>query len=257
MFNNIMIAIIGFFAFIVMPIKLIIRMIKPNGEGRFGILVSYLVGWAVLVAIMGWFVGRDEATQTGESTQEQSVKATSEANSEPKDYSHLVVAITQQGFPKTYNAWGKKWIDEINATMPLAVNHIAKDPKCDEPVDVDLSNERSKPKKEAVFYVDCKNGERFYISQQELKDGKIVTAESDKLADAHKYIRPCVDAIKQQLNYPATFDEKTLSIRAYKGTSGNVVVEVPFTAKNGFGVEIENTGKCIIDTQNNSTVEIF
>ncbi|ALT07399.1 hypothetical protein [Moraxella bovoculi] len=173
------------------------------------------------------------------------------------DYSHIVVPITQKGFPKTYKTWGKKWIDDINATMPLAVNHIAKSEKCDEPIDVSISDNRSKPKKEVVFFVDCKNGERFFISQEELKSNTMVEAESEKLAEAHKYIRPCVDAIKQQLNYPATFDEKTLSIRAYKGTSGNVVVEVPFTAKNGFGVEIENMGKCVIDTQNNSTVEIF
>lgn len=198
----------------------------------------------------------DNAITTESKTEpkEQTETAKAEPN---KDYSNLVVPITKDGYPKTYNAWGEKWIGDINNTMPVAINHIAKSDKCDEPVDIGLSDNRSKPKTEAVFYVDCKNGERFYVSQTELNNNAEVKAESEQLADAHEYIQMCKKAVKAQVNFPETFDEKTLSIRAYKGTSGNVVVEIPFVAKNAFGVEMENTGKCIIDTQNNATVEIF
>lgn len=218
-----------------------------------------LILWIIVIAFIVSMCTDDE-TQSSNADSAEQVADNPEASSKNesvKDYSNIVAPITQKGYPKTYNAWGKKWIDDINAAMPIAVNQVAKSEKCDEPIDVSLSDNRSKPKKEAVFFVDCKNGERFFISQNELNGNTVVEAESEKLADAHQYIRPCVDAIKQQVNYPATFDEKTLSIRAYKGTSGNVVVEVPFTAKNGFGVEIESMGKCVIDTQNNSTVEIF
>lgn len=181
---------------------------------------------------------------------------TDESRNKTVDYSHVVVPFTKDGFPKTYQSWGKKWIDEINAMMPQAVNHVAKNDKCDEPYDIGLSIERSTPKKEAVFFVDCKNKERFYISQTELKEGVEVSAESEKLDEPSKYIQPCKKAIKAHLNHPNSFDEKLLSIRAYKGLSGNVVVEVPFTAKNGFGVEMEHTGRCVIDTRNNISVEL-
>lgn len=224
--------------------------------------------WFLIVLVVAAFIsvcseeiGGDKETSTADNattTENKAEQTQAEiAKTEPtKDYSSLVVPITQDS-PKTYNAWGKKWIDDINNTMPVAINRIAKNDKCDEPVDVGLSIERSKPKEEAVFFVDCKNGERFYISQTELNNNAEVKAESEQLADAHEYIQMCKKAVKAQVNFPETFDEKTLSIHAYKGTSGNVVVEIPFVAKNAFGVEIENTGKCIIDTQNNATVEIF
>lgn len=142
--------------------------------------------WFLIILVVVAFIsvcseeiGGDKEADTTESKSEQA-----------KDYSNLVTPITQNGYPKTYNAWGEQWIGDINKAMPVAINHIAKNDKCDEPVDVGLSQGRSKPQHEAVFYVDCKNGERFYINQTQLNNNAEVKAESEKKADAAETAKP-------------------------------------------------------------------
>ncbi len=165
------------------------------------------------------------------------------------DYSHVAYEITEQGYPGTYAKWGKEWIDDINRMMPLVVERIASNPKCDAPEIADLSDNRSSLKQEAVFYVDCKNGERFYISQNELAETTKVEAESDMLSgEPSQYIQPCREMIKMQLNYPSTFEDTFGGVSAFKGTSGNIVVEVDFTAKNAVGAELPQSARCVFGT---------
>lgn len=98
------------------------------------------------------------------------------------DYSDVTIPYTEKGYLKLYATWGKKWVDNINTMMPLVVKKVAANPKCDAPSIADLSDNRSIVKQEAVFFVDCVNGERFYISQNELTDETNVEAESDMLS---------------------------------------------------------------------------
>lgn len=165
------------------------------------------------------------------------------------DYSDVAIPYTEKGYPKLYATWGKKWVDDINTMMPLVVKKVAANPKCDAPSIADLSDNRSIVKQEAVFFVDCVNGERFYISQNELTDETNVEAESDMLSGkSSQYIQPCRDMIKAQLSYPSTFDESFASVSAFKGTSGNMVVEIDFTAKNSIGAELPQSARCVFGT---------
>lgn len=165
------------------------------------------------------------------------------------DYSHVAYQITEQDYPGTYAKWGKKWIDDINSMMPLVVERIASNPKCDAPEIADLSDNRSSLKQEAVFYVDCKNGERFYVSQNELSEVTKIKAESEMLSgEPSQYIQPCREMIKPQLSYPSTFDESLGGVSAFKGTSGNIVVEIDFTAKNAIGTELPQSARCVFGT---------
>lgn len=174
-----------------------------------------------------------------------------------KDYSDIVVPFTKADTPKIYNAWGEKWINDINAMMPQAVNSVANNPKCDEPVDIGLSMERSKPKENAVFFVDCKNQQRFYVEKSQLNDGANITSESEQLQDAVKYIPECEKAVKATLNHPETFDKKTLSTQARKAdVTGNVVITMPFTAKNSLGAELEQVATCTVNTQGELILDI-
>jgi len=72
-----------------------------------------------------------------------------------------------------------------------------------------------------------------------------------------QYIRPCRDMIKTQLSYPSTFDESFGSVSAFKGTSGNMVVEIEFTAKNAIGVELPQSARCVFGTngENEAVIE--
>lgn len=187
-----------------------------------------------------------------EPTDTQEVKPTTPEPVAPPievDYSHVSYEITESGYPETYSKWGKEWIDEINRMMPLAVERVASNPKCNSPEIADLSGNRSTPKKEAVFYVDCSNGERFYISQNELNDTTQIQAESDVLSgEPSQYIQPCRDMIKAQLSYPSAFNEVFGSVNAFKGTSSNMVVEIDFTAKNAIGAELPQSARCVFGT---------
>lgn len=167
----------------------------------------------------------------------------------PVDYSDVAYEITEKGYPKTYARWGKDWMDDINRMMPLAVARVATNPKCDAPELADLSDNRSSPQQEAVFYVDCKNKERFYISQSELSGTSEVQAESSVLAGKpSQYIQPCRDMTIPQLAYPSTFDENFAGANSYQGTSGNMVVEIDFTAKNAMGIELPQAVRCVFST---------
>lgn len=173
------------------------------------------------------------------------------------DYSDVVYEITKDEYPKTYNAWGKEWIDNINNMMPLAVEVVAANPKCDAPDMIGLSEERSTLKKEAVFFVDCANYERFYVSQNELEEGTELQAESEILSgDPAKYIEPCKELIKSKLTYPSSFKAVFGGTNAFKGTSGNIAVEIDFTAKNGLGNEIPQSAKCLFTTSGTSEVTL-
>lgn len=189
------------------------------------IIILLVVLFFILVI---WLVESDNKSKTNQSS---TAETPSEIKPE-KDYSDIVTPFTKNSTPKIYNAWGGKWIDDINAMLPQAVNAVAQNPKCDEPIDIGLSMERSKPKEKAIFFVDCKNQERFYIEQSQLQDGKNLISESEQLQDAVKYIPDCEKAVKATLTYPETFDKKTLSTKADKANiTGNVVITMPFTAK--------------------------
>lgn len=202
-------------------------------------------------------VTNDISAKDTELSQSEKADESSQPEIVAKDYSHAAYEITEKGYPQTYARWGKKWIDDINRMMPLAVQRVAENPKCDAPSAADLSDNRSTVKQEAVFYVDCVNGERFYISQNELQNVSEVKAESDKLeGEPYQYIPACRKAVQSQLQYPSSFKDKPWSTIATKTMSGNIEVIMPFTAKNGFGSELPQTARCLITTQKDIEVTI-
>lgn len=193
-------------------------------------------------------IDNDSSSKDSNLTQTQNVDENSQHEFVAEDYSHVAYEITQKGFPQTYNRWGKKWIDDINKMMPLAVQLVSRNPKCDVPSTADLSDNRSIVRQEAVFYVDCENTERFYISQNELKSITQIEAESEVLSgEPSEYIKPCQELVKAQLNYPHDFITNT-GTNAFKGTSGNIVVEIPFIAKNALGTELTQFARCVFGT---------
>lgn len=250
------------------PIKRLILDKQPNlSKGKITAAGTILVVISFFFLPLDTEVTDEDQDLTNESaakTEQDAVSPTATQEVEPTvvnttpepvappvevDYSHVSYEITESGYPRTYSKWGKKWIDDINRMMPLAVKRVASNPKCDSPEVADLSDNRSTPKKEAVFYVDCSNGERFYMSQNELSNTTQIQAESDVLSgEPSQYIQPCRDMIKAQLSYPSTFDESFGSVNAFKGTSGNIVVGIDFTAKNAIGAELPQSARCVFGT---------
>lgn len=150
-------------------------------------------------------------------------------------------------YPKLYKQWGEKAVKEMNGYLPRIAEHVARENSCDAVESVDISDARSNPKaKQMVFFVDCRNGKRFFVSTDDLNSGRKSTAEQDKEIDNSAVISQCDAAIKAQLNHPGTFDPHLLDTATGVNPNGNILVTRGFTAKNGLGMQIDYRAYCVI-----------
>lgn len=170
---------------------------------------------------------------------------------------NIAYKITEKDHAKTYVRWGKEWVDSINTMMPLAVDKVASNAKCDSPSKAGLSDTRSTVKKEVVLYVDCENTERFYVNQAEIFNPTPLVAESDALnEDEGAYTLACVELSKTKVEYPSSFKPIKPDVLAFKGSSGNMIVEVPFTTLNSYGADLPMLARCIFSTTGKTEVGI-
>lgn len=159
-------------------------------------------------------------------------------------------------YPKLYKQWGEKAVKEMNGYLPRIAEHVARENSCDAVESVDISDARSNPKaKQMVFFVDCRNGKRFFVSTDDLNSGRKSTAEQDKEIDNSAVVSQCDAAIKAQLNHPGTFDPHLLDTATGVNPNGNILVTRGFTAKNGLGMQIDYRAYCVI-TDNKVEVSI-
>ena len=153
----------------------------------------------------------------------------------------------KKAYPKLYKQWGEKAVKEMNGYLPRIAEHVARENSCDAVESVDISDARSNPKaKQMVFFVDCRNGKRFFVSTDDLNSGRKSTAEQDKEINHSAVISQCDAAIKDQLNHPGTFDPHILDTATGVNQNGNVLVTRGFTAKNGLGMQIDYRAYCVI-----------
>jgi hypothetical protein len=165
--------------------------------------------------------------------------------------------IEGEGWDKTRREWGAEWVRRINEAMPKAVKKAAASPECDFAEIAGISD-RSTPRKEMVFYVDCRNGKRFYVSQSDLESDAGVVSKNARTAaiSDSAAIEACEKSVKSQLNHPLTFDRDVLNTAVYRAPTGNIAVTFTFQAKNSLGAEIPNRARCVIDDQGISPAEI-
>lgn len=159
-----------------------------------------------------------------------------------------VMLIEGEGWDKTRREWGSAGIKRLNAAMSKAAEKVAEAQGCDYVELVGLSD-RSKPKQMAVFYVDCRNGQRFYVSEDDLKsDTALVSknAQTAAISDV-KAVAACEESVKSQLNFPSTFDRDLLNTSVYRAPTGNIAVQFTFQAKNALGAELPQRARCVID----------
>lgn len=170
----------------------------------------------------------------------------------PKIAEYAVSPITQKGYPKLYAEWGAEKIKEVNELMPLAAEKIAASSECDKVEIVGLSTQRSSPNGDMVFFVDCLNGKRFYVSRAELKSTSSVQSQEKKMSEFsnQQATEACEHAIKTQLTNPMTFSKIFGSSSVYRApTTGNIVVDFTFDAKNNLGNELPHKARCVFNDQ--------
>lgn len=176
-----------------------------------------------------------------------------------------VEAYTKANNPKMHKAWGDAGLKRLNELAPKAALAVAGHHKCDRVEVVGLSFDRSNPPKEAVFFADCANKERFYVTENEINSGiatapesaRARTASGKPMVDDGQAIRLCEQAVKAQLNHPATFDRKRLdTVVTRPKQSVNSVVYFGFTAKNSLGAELPHKARCIVQPDGTTEASI-
>lgn len=168
-----------------------------------------------------------------------------------------VMLIEGEGWDRTRREWGAAGIRRINAAMPLAAERVARSPECDVVEMVGLSD-RSKPPSDIVLYLDCGNGKRFYVSDDELTSAAPAVSKNAQTAAISDTaaVRACEDSVKAQLNFPSTFDRDLLNTSVYRPDGGNIAVMFTFQAKNALGVELPQRARCVLDDQGIHPAEI-
>lgn len=84
-----------------------------------------------------------------------------------KDYSKVVDIAKRSDAPKFYDKWGKATIDRSNRLIKKAARKAEESPDCDSVEWVAMSDNMSKPD-EIIWYADCTNGNRRYVSEKSL-----------------------------------------------------------------------------------------
>lgn len=170
--------------------------------------------------------------------------------SNPKISEYAVSPITKKGYPKLYAEWGATRIKEVNALLPLAAEKVASSPECNKVELVELSGQRSSPRGDIVFFVDCANGKRFYVGKAELKNASTLQSQEKKMSSIsnQQATDACDKAIKAQLTNPITFNKRLGTSSVYRApTTGNIAVEFVFEAKNNLGGELPHKARCIFN----------
>lgn len=171
---------------------------------------------------------------------------------------YAVQSITKSGYPTTYKTWGANKIKHINDLQPKAALKIAASPECNRLEMLGLSLDRSIPPNKIVFFADCANGQRFYITESEIKASGAVRSKSAKLSEITdtEAQTACIKQTQAMLNFPSSFDLKVLSLDISRATTGNIEVTFNFDAKNGLGNVLPQKARCIIDDVGLHPVEI-
>lgn len=164
-----------------------------------------------------------------------------------------VLPITKKSYPKTFAAWGEKGIERINALMRPAAEIIASSPGCDRLDVLDLSNQRSSPPDNIVFFADCANGKRFYITEGEILAKRQVVSQNDKSGwlEEQQLIEICQQAITVRLKRRCSFGETSV----YRAVVGRTVVAVEFKAESAPEVWDAGVAKCYLDGISLTAVE--
>lgn len=193
----------------------------------------------VALAVIVPFVGNNDAPKSGSTPTPAPV-----ADPKTKVSPYVFDADEKKDYPKLAKQLGNSW-SRLQPTREAAALHVAANPKCDY-VELADASDRS-TKSEIVIFVDCRNGERMYVSESDLKAGSADRFQSEKVVDRASAIEACSNAAKSMTTYPELADMHLWTGSSFNAnkTTGNAQVLLDFDASNAFGVEGKYTARCI------------
>lgn len=151
---------------------------------------------------------------------------------------------TKQGYPKNVEKYGSR-LNEIESLRRKAAEMAVDSGKCDFVLMSELSDSKSNLQ-HLHFWVDCKNGQRVYLDEFQIKKNSPVLTQEEKSWTQESALTACREAIKARALIPSEVDIHTiLGTSFYKApTTHNVVLRMDFDAKNALGAEIPYTATC-------------
>lgn len=158
---------------------------------------------------------------------------------------YTVEPYTKEQDPDVFIKY-KKQISRINTLRKTGAKAAIDSGKCDTVNASEINFERSK-KDNIVIFIDCDNKNRIYISENDIKFKEPLNTEKEKAWNEQDAMNACISNIKANSNNPETVD-----IHSWGGvehftaeTSGNVVVNMEFEAKNDFNMSITYIAHCV------------
>lgn len=234
--------------------------IFPSRRARFARHFRYALGVSALsfIAIVGLSPPDPEASSAkAPDTVELRAEESPQAAIPPPEDADYKAAIdrniydpyTRKSYPKTFARWGDAGVGKINRYRIDAAELVSENRRCDLVEIAELSETRSEPPDRVVIFVDCRNGERFYLAGPDIEARVAARSNNEKtggLSDA-RLIRSCEESVAAALRFPSSFDKNWFSTNVYRAPQGNVVVTFDFEAKNGLGLLLPQQARCVAD----------
>ncbi len=165
-------------------------------------------------------------------------------DSKPKSRDEIISELSGR-FLNNPSSYGMN-NDEAELMRDYTANLMKNDTSCYLLVDAAKSVSKG-----GMFYIDCNdklaNPKRYWVSDSELKDGKIKKPIMPINENTAKNI--CNEEIKKRIFNPEKYNPSLVmgSTSRIVESLGRNVVEIDFKAPDKLGVESEYTGKCILE----------
>lgn len=151
-------------------------------------------------------------------------------------------------YPKLYAKLGARPdpTDRIQAVREGAAFQALRSGRCDHVELAEISDQRTTADNITAF-VDCTNGERFYVAESDLAQGSTAVANSQLTLPRADAIQACAEAARAAAAFPSLVDPHVWTGASYTAhqTMGSARVLLDFDATNALGVELPYRANCL------------
>lgn len=181
--------------------------------------------------------------------------------------------MTKADYPKMYKQLGPAKFDAANSLMSWAALAAANSKQCSEVTDIGVSDKSTR--RAVLWFVDCKNSERFMISEAQAiavrgqydpnaspeakaRAAQVAVAEpmsarwkDFKEADA---VTACRTLVQSTMTNQRSFDAAWTWDSEKDDDTGLVTIQQDFDAQNGFGGTISSRYSCVVNADQGSRI---
>ena len=168
---------------------------------------------------------------------------------------HALQPYDRKNYPRIFSRYGKR-IRDVEKFRKLAAKKALESGKCDFVEVAELSDKS--PLNNLTYFVDCRNRERIYITENQIKHSLPVRSEKEKAWSKTAAIEECKKMVRARAFIPSEVDfhEFTGTAAIETPTTHRLLVQMDFEAKNALGQKIPFTARCIFPPGESGTIEI-